>query len=300
MRKSKSPSALSIKAKKFWFCLIYSKKKWVFFFLLVGFYSIVCGGQAHPIQLNPTTAELISAYETVTPGQSFWIALKIKTDPGWHVYWKNPGDSGMAPVIHWQLLPGLVADPIQWLPPKKIKIAHLVNFGYEGDVYFPIKIQNNVAADREILRLKATVNWLACKETCVPQQANLSTVIRIGSQAQPSLFYTQLSAKKDELTALKSVTSRMTNHANFVRMHFSKNDLLVNKIKSIDFFPDQSGWIDPGVHVLWSDNAKEVTVRLKSEKPLSVLTGLLKVRSALTPRLFFSVCKNGTSRSSKL
>ena len=33
--------------------------------------------------------------ESIQPGQPFWVALRLKMDPGWHTYWKNPGDSGL-------------------------------------------------------------------------------------------------------------------------------------------------------------------------------------------------------------
>lgn len=44
-------------------------------------------------------AELVSETATVEAGRPFWVALRFTLQPGWHIYWKNPGDSGEAPHI---------------------------------------------------------------------------------------------------------------------------------------------------------------------------------------------------------
>ena len=41
-----------------------------------------------------TEVELVSDNQSVAPGKPFWVALRMKMDPHWHVYWRNPGDSG--------------------------------------------------------------------------------------------------------------------------------------------------------------------------------------------------------------
>ena len=52
---------------------------------------------------EPVQAILLCEEETIQPGRSFWIAVHLKLDKGWHTYWKNPGDSGMGPQIKWNL-----------------------------------------------------------------------------------------------------------------------------------------------------------------------------------------------------
>jgi thiol:disulfide interchange protein DsbD len=62
-------------------------------------------------------AELIAhAPQGVAPGQPLWLALQLRHASGWHTYWKNPGDSGLATELNWTLPAGWQAGPIQ--PPS--------------------------------------------------------------------------------------------------------------------------------------------------------------------------------------
>src|SRR5258705_12747358 len=54
-------------------------------------------------------AHLVSEVSAVAPGQSFWVALELNIRDGWHTYWRNPGDSGQATTLKWQLPPGFTA-----------------------------------------------------------------------------------------------------------------------------------------------------------------------------------------------
>ena len=78
-------------------------------------------------------AELVAEPAAVKPGEPFWVGLRLRIKDHWHVYWRNPGDSGEAPTITWQLPPGFAAGPIAWPTPQRIPVAHLANFGYERE-----------------------------------------------------------------------------------------------------------------------------------------------------------------------
>src|SRR5260370_8572949 len=57
-------------------------------------------------------ARLVSEVSAIGPGQSFWVALEFDIRDGWHTYWRNPGDSGQATTLKWQLPPGFMAGEI--------------------------------------------------------------------------------------------------------------------------------------------------------------------------------------------
>ena len=65
-------------------------------------------------------------------GQTFWLGLQIEHQPHWHTYWRNPGDSGLATELQWQLPEGLTAGNLMWPAPQKIPVGSMANFGYEG------------------------------------------------------------------------------------------------------------------------------------------------------------------------
>ena len=99
--------------------------------------------------------------------------LYFKLEPGWHIYWENPGDSGEPPHIHWTLPDGITAGPLQFPPPSQLPLGPLMDFGYAGEVIFPLDL--NVAGTAAIgpAVLRAKVDWLVCREVCIPGKAEL-------------------------------------------------------------------------------------------------------------------------------
>ncbi|HET6899806.1 MAG TPA: thiol:disulfide interchange protein, partial [Vicinamibacteria bacterium] len=47
--------------------------------------------------------ELVADVESIAPGRPFQAGLRLRMDPEWHTYWKNPGDSGLATRLTWKL-----------------------------------------------------------------------------------------------------------------------------------------------------------------------------------------------------
>lgn len=125
-------------------------------------------------EIEPATAELISNVKTIRGGEPFWVALKISLQPGWHVYWRNPGDSGIATDIEWSLPEGFTAGPIQWLPPQRFELENIVTFGYANEAYHLVQITPPETITPGTVTLKAKATWLACKDSCTPGMADLS------------------------------------------------------------------------------------------------------------------------------
>jgi len=99
--------------------------------------------------------------------------LYFKLEPGWHIYWENPGDSGEPPHIRWTLPDGITAGPLQFPPPSRLPLGPLMDFGYAGEVIFPLEL--NVAGTAAIgpAILHANVDWLVCREVCIPGKVEL-------------------------------------------------------------------------------------------------------------------------------
>ncbi|MEM7018275.1 MAG: hypothetical protein AAF512_13160 [Pseudomonadota bacterium] len=56
---------------------------------------------ANPVQAEHIEVELLSEADVIRPGESFWVAIRLTPEKNWHVYWRNPGDSGNAPESKW-------------------------------------------------------------------------------------------------------------------------------------------------------------------------------------------------------
>ena len=122
-----------------------------------------------------TRPSLIARTEGVQRGGSVDIALRLQLDPGWHVYWENPGDAGLEPRLKWTLPAGASVSNIDWPAPHYVKDKHgLVTYLYEGDVVLPLTLtlDEGFAGDR--VAVVADTSWLVCREACLPGKAQLT------------------------------------------------------------------------------------------------------------------------------
>ncbi|MBP7721102.1 MAG: thioredoxin family protein [Alphaproteobacteria bacterium] len=103
------------------------------------------------------------------PGNEITIAIEQSIAPGWHTYWKNPGDSGAAPRIKWTMPDGFTAGTIEWPVPHKLPYGPLLNYGYEDAVILLQKIQTPAELPEGPVTLTADIDVLVCKEICIPE-----------------------------------------------------------------------------------------------------------------------------------
>jgi thiol:disulfide interchange protein len=137
-------------------------------------------------QAAHTQARLLLAAETTRPGETVLAGVQLQMDPHWHTYWRNPGASGMATKIEWQLPPGVGAGEIQWPIPEKLPDEDLTTYIYKDEVVLlvPLKLASDLRPGQ--LELKASVSWLECELQCVPGNANVQAVLNIGRETKPS------------------------------------------------------------------------------------------------------------------
>ena len=145
----------------------------------------------------PIQADLITQKEGILPAGELFVALKLNMPEGWHVYWKNAGDAGEATEVRLDLPDGFSETERFWTVPEKFSVGPLTEYGYHGQAYFPIKIK---APDNlkhgEILQIKATATWLACKDECVPMRAEPTAFVTAGIEGDENF---ELSAVLDNL-----------------------------------------------------------------------------------------------------
>lgn len=116
-------------------------------------------------------------------GGEIELALHMRTNPGWHGYWLNPGDAGLPMEVKWQLPKGFLAGPLRYPVPTRLTVAGLMNYVYERD--YAVLVRLKVPADaRGTVPIRADARWLACTEKiCVPEQGQLALDLPVGSGA---------------------------------------------------------------------------------------------------------------------
>jgi DsbC/DsbD-like thiol-disulfide interchange protein len=140
----------------------------------------------------PVHAELVAECRAVRPGEPFWVGVRLAMADGWHVNWINPGDAGLAPEIEWTLPPGFSAGEIQWPYPRRHDISDLAIFGYENEIILACRVTPpaEFPVGHEIT-LAARVAWLACREACVPGEADLALSIPLAARSDAAEFDTR-------------------------------------------------------------------------------------------------------------
>lgn len=149
----------------------------------------------------PIQADLITQKEGVLPAGELVAALKLTMPDGWHVYWKNAGDAGEPTETKLTLPDGFSETGRLWTVPEKFSVGTLTEYGYHGQAYFPIKIKApDTLNEGEILQIKAKATWLACKDVCVPMQAEPTAFVTAGIEGDEN---TELTAVLNELAQLQ-------------------------------------------------------------------------------------------------
>lgn len=123
--------------------------------------------------------DLITQYKPVEIGQSSYLGIRISLEEDWHIYWKNPGDTGLPTQVEWFLPEGFTVGPTLWPSPSQFKLDNFVNFGYDQTVIFPFRFSVSGDVVPGIYPVSAKVSWLICKDLCIPGDAVLSTDIEV-------------------------------------------------------------------------------------------------------------------------
>jgi len=244
-----------------------------------------------------TQAKLILPVDTVKPGDTILVGVDLKMEPGWHTYWKNPGDAGMATEIKWQLPPGITNGPTEWPLPEKLPPAEVTTYGYTNEVVLlvPLTLASNLPAGT--LNLAAKVSWLECKEVCIPSGADIQAALVVGDETKNSAAAPFIEAWRKKLPF--TMTGSASDHAwwqgpadgdtrTLVIGHLTPNtsntvtfDFI--KYESADFFPDASEHFEiQGPTEITSAFASDIRLRKVVKKfdgdwP-SQITGVLVLR----------------------
>ena len=257
--------------------------------LLAGFGAVF----AEPIQAQIyngkelVTASLISDVSAIQPGQKFRVGILYKIEPGWHIYWKYSGDSGIPTKIEWQLPAGFKVGDLQWpLPIRDKEPGGLEVFDYTSDVLLFADVQAPAVLPSGPIAIQAKTDWLVCQNLCVPGKAQLSLNLTGGantpSDAAP-LFEKFASLVPKDLTAPITIAFSRAGKSLIADVGG------VLSGTALDFYPvpPQDSVI---LHVTSADD--KLTIPIDTEtKPINRLNGLLVVGSGDT-RQGYEVTEN--------
>ena len=157
------------------------------------------GGQAGGAAKPATTAKLLLSHSEAKPGTTVTAGLELTMDDGWHTYWINPGEAGIATSVEWTLPKGVSAGPIQWPTPDKFTALGSTGYGYHGKTILlvPLTITSDAALGQATISGK--VSWLECKVLCVPRDQSVSATLTIAGSDALSVDAAKLDAVRETL-----------------------------------------------------------------------------------------------------
>ncbi|MEZ4546676.1 MAG: protein-disulfide reductase DsbD family protein [Thermodesulfobacteriota bacterium] len=110
----------------------------VFTFLIL--LSAPAGAKSVP---RTVKARLVADVTSITPGSAFNLGVLLNVSPGWHVYWKNSGDSGLPTSVQYTLPEGFRVGEPRWpVPVVFVGAGDVVDYGYEDSLF----LYSNVTA----------------------------------------------------------------------------------------------------------------------------------------------------------
>jgi thiol:disulfide interchange protein len=247
--------------------------------------------------------QLISPFAQLQPGTSNDAGIYFKLEPGWHVYWRNPGDAGEPPHIKWTLPQGVTAGPIQFPVPKRLPLGPLMDFGYEDEVLFPmgVIVTPNAAAGRTTLHAK--VDWLVCRGSCIPEKTELEITRDIapapsglGTPLQPDHDIWVRLANKQPQSPPASLKIGFVPTATGFRMTVNTGQ----KETGASFFPAEPDILSNPAPQAVTPTASGLTLDLKKDENLAAtpkeLTGLLQLSNG---RAYEVVVPQGSPKAAK-
>src|SRR5688500_19775001 len=133
---------------------------------------------------RPVEVELVTTARAVVPGETTWVAVRLKPNQSWHTYWRYAGDVGSAPSVVWNLPSGWKAGSISWPTPHRISSPPLASYGYERELFLvaPIAVPRTARVG-STARIAGRITWVVCAEECIADDVDLSIARQVAARA---------------------------------------------------------------------------------------------------------------------
>ncbi|MEM7654344.1 MAG: protein-disulfide reductase DsbD domain-containing protein, partial [Pseudomonadota bacterium] len=228
------------------------------------------------VETERVSASLFTTDVGVQPGTPTTIGLELEMDEGWHVYWRNPGDSGAPPTIQWTVPEGVEVGNIAWPLPERLPYGPLVNFGYEGTIVLtmPFTVPETAAAQQTI-PVVADVTWLVCEEICIPEDAQFAfdVTVSLSGPVEDPIWSDVARTAAQSLPSTSPWNARFSANDNGFTLGISAPELSNGRITAAEFFPNDDGVIENAAPQLFGVGETGLAVRTNNGVDARTLDG---------------------------
>lgn len=110
--------------------------------------------------------------------------IEIKMQPGWHTYWRYPGDAGVPPRFDFAGSENVKTVKVLYPAPQVHNDAGGQSLGYVDRVIFPVQVTPKDQAKPVKLRVK--LDYAVCEKLCVPAEGKAEIPLFVGGSTQDS------------------------------------------------------------------------------------------------------------------
>ena len=136
--------------------------------------------------------------------------IEIKLDPGWHTYWRYPGDAGVPPRFDFSGSDNLQTAKVLYPAPTLYSDDSGQTLVYDKGVIFPVVVTPKQAGKPVRLRLK--IDYAVCEKLCVPAEGSAELAIGPGgSSEEAALKAAEARVPKPVTAAEAGLTARRVN-----------------------------------------------------------------------------------------
>lgn len=230
---------------------------------------------------NRVSVTLIPEVSSFTKSGLITVGVHMKIKEGWHVYWRNPGDSGLPTRITWGDHPNLKAGKIQWPGPQRFDENGVTTYGYSDHVTLlvPVSVQHeedNNEVKKSYEDFEADISWLVCKDICVMESASISLEIdsngHFTDYEEDALKY--IREARNALpyqTDSWSATTRFNGEDFIITLSQESDDARLPEPKGVYFFPYEQGRIDHTAPQKVTGADRKMIISTKASKYLNTV-----------------------------
>lgn len=203
----------------------------------------------------------IAEQNKVSGGETIRIGLEQTIYPGWHTYWKNPGDSGTPTGVTWTLPEGFAVSELEWPTANKIPFGPLTNYGYEGQTILLQNLTLPTDIGDEPFALNGKVDLLVCHDICIPETHDIFLVFNGSDMAEPQ----RIIAAENKLPLSFDWPSNFSAQGDqFTVTTKLEDSSLLEGAQNITFLPEEWGAVDntAEANLTRSENGFTITQQL--------------------------------------
>ncbi|MBI1381552.1 MAG: hypothetical protein GC161_10760 [Planctomycetaceae bacterium] len=210
------------------------------------------------------TASAVVEHVSAAPGGTIEVGLRLELPEHWHVYWSNPGDSGLPTSVHWTAPEGFRVSAPHWPAPQRFVTGPLASYGYAKEVLLASTITVPEDWKGGSVKLELRGDWLVCHDDlgCFPESKTFELEVPIAAgPAKPTAAAPYFAAARGATPrALEGGEARLVKHPEGMALRVRFPDAVQQPVPETPperrsdfdlaayeplFFPFESGHLEP-------------------------------------------------------